>query len=204
MLDDTPGEIILLIGTSSAGKTTVGRALQRHFAEHYLLVGLDDLFRMVAPQWGGGEGGPLSREGFRYNASVDADGKPMTTIEYGPVGKRALRGFHRAVATLAVERNDIIIDEMLLDNWVLRDWIKALGGMSVFVVQLESPVDILEERERRRNQPPGLARGHLAINRLKRQDLVLDTSQLTPEECAEAIAEASDGYLSSFGEELLP
>jgi len=43
--------IILLIGTSSASKSSLARELQAILPEHYLLLGLDDVFRMVSPRW---------------------------------------------------------------------------------------------------------------------------------------------------------
>lgn len=52
--------IILLVGTSSAGKSTLASALQAALPEHFLLFALDDVFRMVSPRWGGGLGGPLT------------------------------------------------------------------------------------------------------------------------------------------------
>src|SRR5688500_16641069 len=93
-----PGTIVLLIGTSSAGKPTLAKALQAILPEHYLLFGLDDVFRMVSPRWGGGMAGPLSYDGFRYDRT-SADG--MVAIRYGPVGQAVLDGMHHAVAAFA-------------------------------------------------------------------------------------------------------
>ena len=77
--------ILLLVGTSSAGKSTLARHLQDDLSEPYLLIGLDDVFRMVSRRWGGGLGGPLSAQGFRY----DREAAPQAqVIRYGPVGRR--------------------------------------------------------------------------------------------------------------------
>ncbi len=89
--------ILLLIGTSSAGKSTLAKELQALLPEHYLLLGLDDVFRMVAPRWSGGLGGPLSVHGFRYDHSL---GEPITTIRYGAIGRAVLDGMHRRLLPL--------------------------------------------------------------------------------------------------------
>ncbi|HEY6541832.1 MAG TPA: hypothetical protein VIZ18_12880 [Ktedonobacteraceae bacterium] len=59
--------ILLLVGTSSAGKSTLAGYLQDGLPDHYLLIGLDDIFRMVSRRWGGEFGGTLSVQGFRYD-----------------------------------------------------------------------------------------------------------------------------------------
>jgi chloramphenicol 3-O phosphotransferase len=179
----------MLVGTSSAGKTTTATALQGCFDEHHLLVGLDVFFRMIDPRWGGH--GPSTLEGFRYDPStVDDAGDLISTISYGPVGRRILQGTHRAVAALARSGNNVIVDEMLLDHAVLADWRTALDGLNVYVVQVQAPVNVLVARERERKHHAGLARGHLPVNSLAAYDVAVDTFLKTPAECAADIAAA--------------
>ena len=116
--------ILLLIGTSSAGKSTLAKRLQDALPAPYLLLGIDDVFRMVPQRWGGGLGGPLSAEGFRYDRTSDPG---VVTIRYGAVGEAILKGMHRAVAAFAEAGNNLIVDEMLLDEPVLIDWTRQLG-----------------------------------------------------------------------------
>ena len=91
------GTIILVIGTSSAGKSSMIRELQALLPDHYLALGIDTFFQMVSPRWGGGIGGPLSKEGFAY-VTARLDMHPYTRIVYGAVGNSVLRGMHRALA----------------------------------------------------------------------------------------------------------
>lgn len=177
----------MLVGTSSAGKTTTAEALQGCFDEQHLLVGFDMFLRIVDPRWAGY--GPYTREGFRYDPStVDSSGEVISTISCGPVGKRILNGTHHAVAALARSGNNVIVDEMLLDNTVLADWQTALDGLCVYVVQVQASVEVLVARERQRKQRIGLARGHLPMNRLASYDVGVDTSRKAPAECAAVIA----------------
>jgi chloramphenicol 3-O-phosphotransferase len=46
------GKLILIIGTSSSGKSTISSALQAVFEEHWLLSGIDQFFQMVNPPVG--------------------------------------------------------------------------------------------------------------------------------------------------------
>ncbi|GAA1287268.1 phosphotransferase-like protein [Saccharothrix xinjiangensis] len=51
---DRPGRVILLNGTSSAGKTTLVRAIQDESETPFAYWGIDTLFTVVPPNWGGG------------------------------------------------------------------------------------------------------------------------------------------------------
>ena len=44
-----PGKVILLNGTSSAGKTSVAAALQRQLGQHYVLLGIDQFLSALPP-----------------------------------------------------------------------------------------------------------------------------------------------------------
>jgi chloramphenicol 3-O phosphotransferase len=173
--------ILLLIGTSSAGKSTLAKELQAILPEHYLLLGLDDVFRMVAPRWGGGLGGPLSVHGFRYNYSL---GESIVTIRYGAVGRAVLDGMHHAVAAFAQAGTNVIVDDMLLDSDVLSGWARALAPYQTYLVKVQASLATLEEREPHRRNPAGLARGHYAVNDVPVFDRLIDTTTTTAVDAA--------------------
>lgn len=179
--------IVLLIGTSSVGKSSLAKRLQDELSEPYLLLGIDDVFRMVPERWGGGLGGPLSAAGFRYDRTSEPG---VVTIRYGAVGEAILAGMHRAVAAFAEAGNNLIVDEMLLDERVLRDWIEQLGRFQPYLAQVVAAETVLErrERERQHGSVPGLARGHLQVNALRHRDLLIDTTEQQPDACARELA----------------
>ncbi len=129
-------------------------------------------------------GGPLSAEGFRYDRTA-APG--IITIRYGAVGKQVLAGMHRAVAAFAQAGNSLIVDEMLLDEWCLIDWVECLNRFHPLLVNVTAALETLEQRERQRGNEPGLARGHFPINMLRYSDLLLDTTRLSPQAGVEAL-----------------
>ena len=169
--------ILLLIGTSSAGKSTLAKERQAILPKQYLLLGLDDVFRMVAPRWGGGLGGPFSVHGFRYDHSL---GEPSTTIRYGAVGRAVLDGMHQAVAAFAQAGTNVIVDDMLLDRDLLSGWARALVSYQTYLVKVYAALATLEERETHRRNPAGLARGHYAVNDVPVFDRLIDTSTIAP------------------------
>jgi chloramphenicol 3-O phosphotransferase len=180
--------IIFLNGASSAGKTSLGKALQDILNEPYLLLGLDTFFHAVPARWAGGPPGPYRHLGFHYVDLPPEDGHPVLGIGYGPVGWRILVGFHQATAALVRSGNPVVIDEMLLDESVRDHWFGIVRPLGAFFVGVSCYLDELERRERERGNRPGLARWsnqqvHIGVQ----YDMIVETTSKTPMSCAEEI-----------------
>jgi chloramphenicol 3-O phosphotransferase len=189
-----PGNIVFLNGTSSAGKTSISRALQNIMPTPMLRTGLDHFCAGV----------PISlfvcvdEEGehpAEVAAEVDGwlevyrDGTLVELPRVGPVGKRLLAGMYQAIAAVARAGNDVIMDDMIYDPEVLRSAVVALKDLPVLFVGVHVPVDIARQRELDRgDRSPGGAAIFLEhVHAHGTYDLELDTSMLTPEECAARI-----------------
>jgi chloramphenicol 3-O phosphotransferase len=131
--------LILLVGTSSAGKSTLAKRLQESLPDPSLLLGIDDVFRMVPDRWDGGLGGPLSAEGFRCGRTSQPG---VVTIRYGIVGEQILKGMHRAVVSDVETGNNLIVDEMLLDERMLADWAAQVGRFQPYLVQVSAAMEV--------------------------------------------------------------
>jgi predicted enzyme related to lactoylglutathione lyase len=97
---------------------------------------------------------------------------------------------HRALAALALAGNDVIVEHVLLyDEWK-RDLIEALKGVPICLVGVNCPIEVLEERERRRGDAVvGQARAHYEVVHTNLDyDIRIDTSGTEPRAAAEAIA----------------
>ncbi|WP_447007214.1 chloramphenicol phosphotransferase CPT family protein [Saccharothrix isguenensis] len=187
---DRPGRVIFLNGTSSAGKTTLARAVQDESDAPFVYWGIDTLFSLVPPNWGGGRDGPLSRDGFWYDRTGgDADGHPAVVIRYGHVGLRMLLSAQTAAAAFAHGGDDLVIDEMLLTPDLLPKWGEALAGLEVLLVRVTCPLAVAEQRERARRNPNGLARGHYRTvhDHGIPYDMTVDSTTGTPAELAGAV-----------------
>ncbi|WP_207621009.1 chloramphenicol phosphotransferase CPT family protein [Streptosporangium minutum] len=187
---EPPGRVVFLNGTSSSGKTTLARAIQDESDTPFVHWGIDTLFHLVPPDWGGGRGGPLSRAGFWYDRTVrDEDGHPSVVIRYGPVGRRMLHSACTAAAAFARGGDDLVIDEMLLSPDLLPVWMDALAGLDVLLVGVMCPLPVAEEREVARGNESGLARGHLRTVHEHgfAYDITVDTSTETPIDLAKAV-----------------
>jgi len=93
------------------------------------------------------------------------------------------------LARLVDSQFEIILDLVLRDETELQDTFRILSGRPTYLVGVRAPVEVLEERERRRDdRATGMAREQSADPAFDRgYDLVIDTSRHSPEEGAVAI-----------------
>ena len=183
--------VVFINGASSAGKSSIGKALQELTVEPFLLLGLDTCFAMVPPRWAGGPEGPLRHLGFAYDELPADDGHPMLRITYGAVGWRMMAGFHRGVVEMVRAGNCVIIDEMLLDERVRDDWLGLLAPLRPLLVGVLCADEELARREKMRGNRPGLARWSARhVHRGMSYDLMVDTTAASPTTAAAEIAKA--------------
>jgi chloramphenicol 3-O phosphotransferase len=182
------GRVVLLVGTSCAGKSTLARALQAEAAEPYLHWSLDGLFAAMPEGWG--SGGAHSADGFAYQVSGSE-----RRIVYGPAGRRMLDGLRAAAAAYASAGVNLVIDDMLLDAEALPAWARALEGFDTRLVLVTAEIETLRAREaaRIRRSTPGLSQGHKALHDAIAADLVVRTDAETPEAAARRVLAAPPG-----------
>jgi chloramphenicol 3-O phosphotransferase len=179
----TRARIILLNGAGSAGKSSIAKALQAIAKEPFLHVQMDAFLDMLP------EGYTNRPDGFIFN-SVDGNGEPQIIIIPGPVGERAMRGMRHAIAALAREGNNLIVDDVILGNQ-MAEYAALLADFELLAVGVYAPLDVLEARERARgDRMIGLARWQFdRVHAGIVYDLEVDTSGATPMECAMRIKE---------------
>ncbi|GHI09797.1 phosphotransferase-like protein [Streptomyces cellostaticus] len=155
------GTVILLNGTSSSGKSSIAREL------------LDVL------------------DGTWFHLPVDAfhamrGGRPLADEDLQAEIDRTAKGFHRAVAGMAAAGNNLVVDHPLSRRWRLLDLLDLLVPDDVVLVAVRCPLSELERRERERgDRQPGLAALQYGqVHSHGPHDLDVDTSLLSPQECA--------------------
>ena len=182
----TNAQIVLLNGVGSTGKGALARALQTITAKPFLHVEMDSFMAMLPAAY---DDHP---DGFMYETVIEYR-KPSVVITTGPVGERTLRGMRHAVAAMAAQGNNLIVDDVMLDG-VGADYADVLSGFQTHWVGVFAPLDVLEARERQRgDRLIGLARWQFdRVHRDMRYDLEIDASIATPVECAEVVRNEFD------------
>jgi chloramphenicol 3-O phosphotransferase len=151
--------VILLSGTSSSGKSTLARGLQQKIGRSFLHLQLDAFIEMMP------------------------DPKDPVMFE------KMIRGMGRAIAGLAAEGNDLIVDHVVIDEAWLQQLVELLGNYTVYFVGVDCSLDELERREKTRDmRRQGFARQQSAqIHQGKIYDLVVNTEVLDRDECVNRV-----------------
>lgn len=156
---------IVLNGASSAGKTSIARALQRLSKIPVLHASLDTFTDM-----------------FHWAVISDVE----TRRECHRTG---VANFHAALPILTASRFPVVVDHVFEQHAWFEACREALGDTKTYFVGVRCPLEVLIERERARgDRRIGLAQWQYErVHDQKSYDFEVDTSQPSPEECAAAI-----------------
>jgi chloramphenicol 3-O phosphotransferase len=204
----TRGDIVLLNGTSSAGKTSIARDLQEIMEAPYFHTGIDHFLpRLPARLFVVSDGvSPPASDYFLLvyggavrrtvgerpeGTAVYGDGV-LAEVRIGPEGVRLLAGMYQAIAALAHAGINVVVDDVIHDRRVLRVAVEALPASRVLFVGLQLPREEAERRERERGDrgPGGAAAFYDLVHAHGTYDLLLDTAENSPMACAMQIREA--------------
>ena len=174
-------KIVLLNGVGSAGKSSIARALQTITAAPFLHVQMDAFLDMLP------EALQDHADGFSFETVLEDD-KPSVVISSGPVGARTMRGMRHAIAAMAGQGNNLIVDDVIVSDEI-AEYRALLSAFDLHLVGVMAPLEVLEAREAARaDRLPGLARWQYPrVHKDIDYDLEVDSSRLTPLECARRI-----------------
>ena len=174
-------KIVLLNGVGSAGKSSIARALQTITTAPFLHVQMDAFLDMLP------EALQNHADGFSFETVLE-DGRPSVVIRSGPVGARTTRGMRHAIAAMAGQGNNLIVDDVIFSDEI-AEYRELLSGFELHLVGVTAPLEVLEAREAARgDRLPGLARWQYPrVHKGVDYDLEVDSSRLTPLECARRI-----------------
>lgn len=168
--------IIFLNGASSSGKTSLLKAIQDTFQEPFLDLGIDK-FIFAMPE--------------RYLDRPLWDDILGLADQAGITGHLLFSAMHHAILAASRQGMHVVADHVLVEPGWLEECARLFQHESAWLVGVRCPLEILEEREKsRRNRTLGQAR--LQYNKVHQPgiyDLEVDTSRLSPAECALKIKE---------------
>ena len=162
-----PGFIVLLNGCSSAGKTSLARALIAAAPELHLIHVSLDVFRGMEPS---GYWSPDQRDEWPLRIAALCHAINAATSAYTRHGQ------------------NVVLDHVLsADAWRYLEL--DLGNELVYLIRVECPLDVMEKREAQRaDREAGLARSQMGSVHLGRDyDFVVDTSKVDPGGAAELV-----------------
>ena len=182
-----PGNIILLNGTSSSGKTSIVKALQEVMEMPYLDAGIDKFLWMLPSRY---LNTALWHEVYEYVWPEDGRSEGLV-IKACPLGHRLMSGMHRAIAVLSQAGNNVVADHVLAEPAWVQECAEVLAELPALFVGICCPLDVLEQREKeRRDRTLGQARAQFdLVHAHGIYDFEVDTSRSSAIECALQIKE---------------
>lgn len=173
--------VIILNGVSSAGKSSLARALQQQAQETFLRVAMDDFVSMLPS-------GRESIEDWFPLVLAEAPERPLPRFETGPRGRRLLEQMRALVGSLAAKGMSVIVDEVC-EAETIRDYRLQAGDARLVLIKIEAPLAVIEQRERERgDRLIGLARDQAGfLHHGIAYDITVDTSTGTPDELAREV-----------------
>ncbi|GAC1534259.1 MAG: hypothetical protein NVS3B1_28750 [Marmoricola sp.] len=188
---------IVLNGPSSAGKSSIGGALQRAWDGPLLVTGIDSFLagfpeHLFSLPGDDGLPGPATRGVHVIPGRGPA---PSWLPSLGPDGLLLMRAAHRAWRAVAEAGMDQVVDHVILDASTRDDALEVLSGPDVLWVGVCCEVDELVRRETARaDRFRGFASGtSTQVHAGLTYDLTLDTNRATTSECAAQILTALRG-----------
>jgi chloramphenicol 3-O phosphotransferase len=181
-MGDGYGRVVILNGPPRSGKSSIAAAMQAASREIWMNLGVD-LFMQATPR--------------RLQPSIGLrpgeDAHPVY-----PLVPRLYAALYDAIAAIARSGLSVVADAGHHDRAVLADCARRLDGLHALIVGVHCPLD---EIMRRRIAtwgpddrvtpddpvPEPVRRWQAAVHGGWPYDLELDTSKMTPDECAAAI-----------------
>ena len=185
------GQVIILNGASSSGKTTLASAFRDERAaagEFWLLIGIDDFLSKMPAAWldlGLATGpGAHAQDGLRFETTSTG-----LQLKIGATCRRLLHAYHQAAAAAARSGLNVIVDDVVIDDEVLGDWLDVLGELKPTWVGIRCSPEVTAERERRRgNRPVGMTGTQTdSVHRSLLYAFEIDTGDLAPSEALDEL-----------------
>ncbi|HYX86546.1 MAG TPA: hypothetical protein VE777_16355 [Gaiellales bacterium] len=178
-----PGDIVILNGAPRSGKSSIVAAIQETCDGVWINLGVDLARRMTPPRLQPGIG---LRPGEDDHHAA-------------PYVPRLYAALYDSVAAHSRLGLNVAVDVGHYDAAILADAARRLDGLPVLFVGVRCPIDVIKERRRASEAgrsvtpaedepiPGAVLRWQDQVHGDWDYDLELDTSQLSPAECATAI-----------------
>ena len=155
------GNVIVLNGTSSSGKTTLARELQSQCADIYLLCSLDAFWDMTP-----------------YGITAGSGNFPNMKLALA-----------KSVLALVETGHNVIVDIVFCGRKTYQELQQELEGINLNIIKVECPLDELIKREMSRgDRNIGLAESQFkSVHKGVTYDLIVNTLTNSSEQCAQKI-----------------
>ena len=182
-----PGQIVILNGAPRSGKSSIVNAIQETFPGPWMNLGVDVFVRHVTPK--------------RYRPGMGLrPGEKGHALE--PLVPMFYAAMYESIAAHSRSGLNVVVDVGHHDEKILADCARLLSGLPVLFVGVRCPIEVIMERRNtgqigREGEyakgsadepiPPPVRLWQDEVHVHGLYDFEVDTSILTPEQCADLI-----------------
>ncbi|RDW22112.1 chloramphenicol phosphotransferase [Oceanobacillus chungangensis] len=184
---DKPGKIIILNGTPRSGKSSIASVIQKTFEGVWMNFGVDQFMRMTPEQFQPGIG-------LRPGGELP---------ELEPTIKIMYRAMYEAIAQFSRQGLNVAVDVGHHEGYsvplrTLPECARILDGLPVLFIGVRCPIEVIMERRIKTwnvgydedfKVPKPVALWQKLVHVPGIYDIEVDTSVLSPEECAKLISQ---------------
>lgn len=102
--------IIIVNGSSSAGKTSIIKAMQTLYDKPLLHTGVDRFWAMIPDQYK--ESGSKAEEGYLFSETLDSQSRPVVFVHSGPFATYMDETKSQVIKLLALRGHHVAVDEI--------------------------------------------------------------------------------------------
>jgi chloramphenicol 3-O phosphotransferase len=187
-----PGQIVILNGAPRSGKSSIVTVIQDTFDGPWMNLGVDVFVREVTPK--------RYRPGMGLRPGAEGH-------ELAPLVPALYAALYDSIAAHSRAGLNVVVDVGHHDAKVLADSARRLAGLPVLFVGVRCPIEVVMERRNtgqlgRANEyaigsetdpiPRPVVLWHEAVHIPGIYDLEVNTSRLSPEECAAKVRRRLD------------
>ena len=171
-----PGRLIMLNGTSSAGKTSILNHLQMKLPGLYLFAGLDKFLNFLPETY------------FKQPLWNEVMG---LSNKSGPLGDQLISGMHHSIKALLDQGHNVLADQVFIEQSWIVEAADLFCNYNAYLIGIYCPKAVIEQRERdRKNRTLGSSALQFdVVHKWLKYDFSLDSSLNTPEKNADLILE---------------
>ncbi len=182
---------IFINGPSSSGKSTLVKRLQKSLPRPFLHLGIDAMIELMPAHindWDGGK----AEEGYGWVSERDEKGNLLRHLEAGNFAQRIVDQSPEIAKSFLQLGFDVIVEEVCFQSGQFQKWQQALEPFLTLFVGVNSPVQVLVERERLRgDRTEGSARAQsITVHQGAEYHLLYSTPEQSIEECVDQILRA--------------
>lgn len=185
--------IVFMIGTGSAGKTSIAKALQKKLDQPYLYAPTDAFVSMLPSSYIEAE--PQHKQGIYYVRDT-SQSELRTYVKLGPIAQKLTTGIVRAIAGLASAGLNIICEGVIWEKEIIQEAARGWNNFRVFFIHINPSLELIEARESQRKDWFGGGERIKGLVRTSYEtiqsfgniyDLEIDTTEMTADQAAEKI-----------------